>query len=90
MPDPQTSASEVNLETRILAMITEQHVAACGAPRQDWTAETPLELLELDALETVELIMAIEEEFHIEIPDDVVENMDTIGDLFAAVRGRAN
>ncbi len=33
-----------------------------------------------DSLDTVELVMAFEEEFEIEIPDDVAESIMTIGD----------
>ena len=32
-----------------------------------------------DSLDTVELVMSIEEEFNIEIPDHEVENMETVG-----------
>ena len=33
-----------------------------------------------DSLDTVELVMAFEEEFEIEIPDDIAESITTIGD----------
>jgi len=33
-----------------------------------------------DSLDTVELVMAFEEEFGIEIPDDAAENIQTFGD----------
>jgi acyl carrier protein len=32
-------------------------------------------------LETVELVMSFEEEFDVEIPDDVAEKMMTVGDV---------
>ena len=34
-----------------------------------------------DSLDTVELIMAFEEEFDIEIPDEDAENIRTVGDV---------
>lgn len=34
-----------------------------------------------DSLDVVDLIMAIEEEFDIEIPDEDVENIKTVGDI---------
>lgn len=34
-------------------------------------------------LETVELVMAIEEEFSIEIPDSVTESLATVGEIHA-------
>ena len=33
-----------------------------------------------DSLDTVELVMAFEEEFGIEIPDDAAENIQSFGD----------
>ncbi|MCW6037921.1 acyl carrier protein [Spirulina subsalsa FACHB-351] len=35
--------------------------------------------LNADSLDTVELVMALEEEFDIEIPDEVAEQIDTVG-----------
>lgn len=32
-----------------------------------------------DSLDVVELVMALEEEFNIEIPDEVAEQIDTVG-----------
>ncbi len=32
-----------------------------------------------DSLDTVELVMALEEEFDIEIPDEAAEEIDTVG-----------
>ncbi len=32
-----------------------------------------------DSLDTVELVMALEEEFNIEIPDEAAEQIDTVG-----------
>lgn len=37
--------------------------------------------LEADSLDAVEIIMAIEEEFDIEIPDEEAENFQTVADL---------
>lgn len=48
----------------------------------DLTVETSLkEDLDADSLDAVEVIMALEDEFGIEIPDEDVENMKTIGDI---------
>lgn len=34
-----------------------------------------------DSLDVVDLVMSFEEEFDIEIPDDQVENIKTVGDV---------
>ena len=36
-----------------------------------------------DSLDTVELVMAFEEEFGIEIPDDAAETIQTVGDAIS-------
>lgn len=37
--------------------------------------------LNLDSLSAVEIVMAIEEEFNIEIPDEIAETLTTVGSL---------
>ena len=39
-----------------------------------------------DSLDTVELVMAFEEEFGIEIPDDAAENIQTVGDAVKFIK----
>jgi acyl carrier protein len=39
-----------------------------------------------DSLDIVELVMAMEEEFEIEIPDDDAEKIQTIGDAIAYLK----
>lgn len=41
--------------------------------------------LRADSLDTVELVMALEEEFEIEIPDEVAEKITTVGDAIRFV-----
>lgn len=38
-----------------------------------------------DSLDTVELVMAFEEEFNIEIPDDAAEKIQTVGDAVSFI-----
>ena len=40
-----------------------------------------IEDLGADSLDTVELIMALEEEFSIEVPDEQAEKLLTVGDV---------
>ena len=40
-----------------------------------------------DSLDTVELVMAFEEEFGIEIPDDAAETIQTVGDAVSFIKG---
>ena len=34
-----------------------------------------------DSLDLVDLVMSFEDEFKIEVPDDVIENIRTVGDI---------
>ena len=40
-----------------------------------------------DSLDVVELVMAIEEEFDIEISDEAAEKIMTVGDIVTAIEG---
>src|SRR6478752_5332514 len=42
-----------------------------------------------DSLDTVELVMAFEEEFGIEIPDDAAEKIQTVGDAIGFIKSNA-
>tara|TARA_B100001167_G_C16675514_1_gene259772 strand:+ start:39 stop:278 length:240 start_codon:yes stop_codon:yes gene_type:complete len=39
-----------------------------------------------DSLDTVELVMAFEEEFNVEIPDDAAEKIQTVGDAITFIK----
>lgn len=41
--------------------------------------------LEADSLDAVEIILGVEDEFEIEIPDEVAEKFETVGDLVGYV-----
>ena len=41
-----------------------------------------------DSLDTVELVMAFEEEFSIEIPDDAAESITTVKDAISFIEGQ--
>jgi acyl carrier protein len=41
-----------------------------------------------DSLDVVDLVMSLEEEFDIEIPDEDVENMKTVGDIVKYVESK--
>lgn len=50
------------------------------------TAEASItENLGADSLDVVDLVMSIEEEFDIEIPDEAVENIKTVGDIVSYI-----
>ena len=61
--------------------ITEIIVEQLGVKREEVTPEASfVDDLGADSLDTVELVMALEEEFGIEIPDEDAEKIQTVGD----------
>ena len=42
-----------------------------------------------DSLDTVELVMAFEEEFGVEIPDDAAEKIQTVGDAIKFIEANS-
>lgn len=45
------------------------------------TMDTTFEDIDADSLDVVELVMALEEEFSLEIADEEVEKIKTVGDI---------
>ena len=44
--------------------------------------------LDADSLDLVELVMALEEEFGVEVPEDELEGVETVGQAFDLVVGK--
>ena len=62
--------------------IKEIIVDQLGVEEEPVTMETHLmKDLEADSLDAVEIIMAIEEEFDIEVPDEEAEKFQVVGDI---------
>lgn len=66
----------------VFEKITKLLAEQLDADVDTMTTETRIaEDLNADSLDVVELLMAIEDEFEITIPDEEIENMKTIGDV---------
>ena len=65
------------LENKVSEIIVEQ----LGASKEEIVPEASfIDDLGADSLDIVELVMSLEEEFDIEIPDEDAEKIQTIGD----------
>ena len=74
------------LEERISEMIIEQ----LGVTKEEMVPEASfVDDLGADSLDIVELVMAMEETFDIEIPDDDAEKIQTISDVINYVKERS-
>ncbi len=72
-----------DLEQRMAAIIVEQ----LGATKEEIVPEASFtDDLGVDSLTMVELVMAMEETFDIEIPDDEAEKIQTIGDAVSYLK----
>jgi len=66
---------QMSIEERVKKIIVEQ----LGVKEEDVKPEASfVEDLGADSLDTVELVMALEEEFDIEIPDEEAEKITTV------------
>ncbi len=73
------------LDQRVSDIIVEQ----LGVPKEEIAPEASfIDDLGADSLDIVELVMAMEEAFDIEIPDEDAEKIQTIGDALAYVKER--
>ncbi|MCC6209226.1 MAG: acyl carrier protein [Gammaproteobacteria bacterium] len=64
-----------NIEERVRKIVIEQ----LGVKEEEVTREASfVDDLGADSLDTVELVMALEEEFECEIPDDEAEKITTV------------
>lgn len=62
-----------------------------GVDGEDIKSDTSLTKdLEADSLDAVEIIMAIEEEFDIEVPDEEAENFANIGDIIKFIESQTD
>jgi acyl carrier protein len=61
-----------------------------GVDRERNSAQTTFTELGVDSLDTVELVMELEEEFDINIPDDEAEKIQTVADAIRAILRRRN
>ena len=70
--------SDKSIEERVKDIIVEQ----LGVNADQVTPEAKfIEDLGADSLDTVELVMAFEEEFVLEVPDEAAEKLLSVGDV---------
>lgn len=74
------------IEDKVKEIIVEQ----LGVDAAQVTPEASfIDDLGADSLDTVELVMAFEEEFNIEIPDEAAEKIKKVGDAIEYIKANA-
>ncbi len=75
----------MNLEQRVSALVAEQ----LGVSAEEAVPDAAfIDDLGADSLDIVELVMAMEETFEIEISDEDAEKIQTIGNAISYLRGK--
>jgi acyl carrier protein len=75
---PMTRAE---IEEKLVAIVRKEK----DVPDDKLSLETPLADAGIDSLDALTILFAIEEEFHISIPDDRARSMKTFGDMVDAI-----
>jgi len=79
-------ADATQIENKVKEIVVEQ----LGVKIEEVTRDASfVDDLGADSLDTVELVMALEEEFEMEIPDDDAERIVTINDAVNYIMSRA-
>ena len=74
------------VETKVREIICEQ----LGVSEEEVTPEASfIEDLGADSLDIVELVMALEEEFGLDIPDEDADKLKTVGDAMNYLKSHA-
>ena len=75
-----------NVEQRVKKIVAEQ----LGVNESEIKSESSfVDDLGADSLDTVELVMALEEEFETEIPDEEAEKIKTVNDVVEYIKAHA-
>jgi acyl carrier protein len=75
---PMTRAE---IEEKLIAIVRKEK----DVPDDKLSLETPLADAGIDSLDALTILFAIEEEFHISIPDDRARSMKTFGDMVDSI-----
>ncbi len=71
---------------KVKAILAEQF----DVEEDNITADTDLqEDLGADSLDVVDLLMSIEDEFEVEVPDEEIENIKTVGSLVSYIEANS-
>ncbi len=76
----------MSVEEKVKEIIAEQ----LGVKKEEIKGESSfIDDLGADSLDTVEVVMALEEEFGIEIPDEDAEKITTVGEAIKYIEAKA-
>ena len=76
----------MSVEEKVIEIVSEQ----LDTPQADIAqASSFVDDLKADSLDIVELVMALEDEFDIKIPDEDYDKIKTVGDVITYIDGKS-
>ncbi|MDF1812973.1 MAG: acyl carrier protein [Verrucomicrobiales bacterium] len=79
--------ADADIEEKVKSIIVDQ----LGVTEEQVTPEAKfIEDLGADSLDTVELVMAFEDEFGISVPDDEAEKLTSVGEVLTYIESKKN
>ena len=86
-PNQTYLMSDKPIEERVKEIIVKE---LSVNPEQVTSTASFIEDLGADSLDTVELVMAFEEEFGVEVPDEEAEKLQTVGDVVKYIEANSS
>ena len=77
----KVNEKEVQFDLSVLEKVKSLIVNQLDVDEEKITMATTFEDIDADSLDVVELVMALEEEFDLEIADEEVEKIKTVGEI---------
>ncbi|MEY2724364.1 MAG: Acyl carrier protein [Planctomycetota bacterium] len=75
----------MSIEEKVIAIVGEH----LDAPREEISESSSfVDDLKADSLDIVELVMALEDEFEVKIPDEDYDKIKTVGDAIGYIKGK--
>jgi acyl carrier protein len=76
----------VSIEEKVIGIVGEQ----LNVPKEEITLESSfVDHLKADSLDIVELVMALEDEFSVKIPDDDYDKIKTVGNAIDYINAKS-
>lgn len=76
----------MSVEEKVIGIVSDQ----LDTPKEDVSQGSSfVDDLKADSLDIVELVMALEDEFDIKIPDEDYDKIKTVGDVITYIEGKS-
>lgn len=77
----------MSIQDKVIDIVSDQ----LDTPKEDVaTASSFVDDLKADSLDIVELVMALEDEFDVKIPDEDYDKIKTVGDVISYIEEKSN